>query len=41
VRASSQSSVESAIGGFVPSTVTVQKVTLGDGTVTIDGVTPR
>jgi hypothetical protein len=41
VRASSQSSVESAIGGFVPSTVTVQKVTLGDGTVTIEGVTPR
>jgi hypothetical protein len=41
VRASAAASVESAIGQLVPSTVTVQKVTLGEGTVTIEGVTPR
>jgi uncharacterized protein YpmS len=41
VRASSQSAVESAIGGLVPSTVTVQTVTLGDGAVTIEGVIRR
>jgi hypothetical protein len=41
VRESSAASVESAIGRLVPSTVIVQKVTLGQGTVTIEGVTPR
>jgi len=41
VKASSASSVESAIGRLVPSTVSVQKVTLGEGTVTIEGVTQR
>jgi hypothetical protein len=41
VRASSAASVESAIGQLVPSTVTVQRVSLGDGTVTIEGETTR
>jgi hypothetical protein len=41
VRASSQSAVEDAIGRLVPPTVTVQSVSLGDGTVTIEGVTRR
>ena len=41
VRAQAAASVESAIGGLVPSTVLVQKVTLGDGTVTIEGVIQR
>ncbi len=41
VRASAAASVEGAIGQLVPSTVTVQKVTLGEGTVTIEGVTGR
>ena len=41
VRASTAASVESAIGGLVPATVTVQRVTLGEGTVTIEGVTQR
>jgi hypothetical protein len=41
VRASAAASVESAIGGLVPATVTVQRVTLGEGTVTIEGVTQR
>jgi hypothetical protein len=41
VRAQAASSVESAIGGLVPSTVLVQKVTLGEGSVTIEGVTQR
>lgn len=41
VRAQAASSVETAIGGLVPSTVLVQKVTLGEGTVTIEGVTVR
>ena len=41
VRASTTTAVESAIGQLVPSTVTVQKVTLGEGTVTIEGVTQR
>lgn len=41
VRASAAASVESAIGGLVPATVTVQSVTLGEGTVTIEGVTQR
>ncbi len=41
VRASAAASVETAIGQLVPSTVSVQKVTLGEGTVTIEGVTQR
>jgi uncharacterized protein YpmS len=41
VRAQAAASVETAIGGLVPSTVLVQKVTLGEGTVTIEGVTQR
>ncbi len=41
VRASTAASVESAIGLLVPSTVTVQQVTLGEGIVTIEGVTRR
>jgi hypothetical protein len=41
VRAQAAASVESAIGGLVPSTVLVQKVTLGDGTITIEGVVQR
>lgn len=41
VRTSTAAAVEGAIGQLVPSTVTVQKVTLGEGTVTIDGVTQR
>ena len=32
---------ESAIGRLVPSTVNVQKVSLGEGTITIEGVTQR
>ena len=39
VRAQAAASVETAIGGLVPSTVLVQKVTLGEGNVTIEGVT--
>jgi hypothetical protein len=41
VRASTAASVESAIGRLVPSSVSVQKVTLGEGTVTIEGETRR
>ena len=41
VRAQAAASVESAIGGLVPSTVLVQKVTLGEGSVVIEGVTQR
>jgi len=41
VRASTAAAVESAISGLVPPMVTVQKVTLGEGTVTIEGVTQR
>lgn len=41
VRAQAAASVESAIGGLVPSTVLVQKVSLGEGSVTIEGVTQR
>ena len=41
VRASTAAAVESAISQLVPSTVTVQKVTLGEGSVTIEGVTQR
>jgi hypothetical protein len=41
VRESTAAAVESAIGGLVPRTVTVQRVTLGEGTVTIEGVAQR
>lgn len=41
VRAQAAASVESAIGGLVPPTVSVQKVSLGEGSVTIEGVTRR
>ena len=41
VRAQAAASVESAIGALVPSTVLVQKVTLGEGSITIEGVTQR
>jgi hypothetical protein len=37
VRTSTAASVESAIGQLVPATVSVQKVSLGEGTVTIEG----
>jgi hypothetical protein len=33
--------VESAIARLVPSSVNVQRVSLGDGTVTIEGITQR
>lgn len=41
VRTSTATAVESAIARLVPSTVNVQRVTLGDGTVTIEGITQR
>ena len=41
VRESSAAAVQEAIGRLVPSTVNVQKVSLGDGTITIEGVTQR
>jgi hypothetical protein len=41
VRAQAAASVESAIGGLVPPAVSVEKVTLSDGGVTIEGVTRR
>jgi hypothetical protein len=41
VRASTQSTVEGAIARLVPPSVIVQSVSLGSGTVTIEGVTPR
>lgn len=41
VRDSTAAAVESAIGGLVPPTVSVRSVTLGQGTVTIEGVTQR
>lgn len=41
VRTSTVAVVESAIGRLVPSTVSVQKVSLGEGAVTIEGVTQR
>ena len=41
VRASTAAAVESAIGRLVPPTVSVQRVSLGEGTVTIEGVTQR
>lgn len=41
VRASTAAAVESAIGRLVPASVNVEKVTLGDGAVTIEGTTQR
>ena len=41
VRAQAATSVETAIGGLVPSSVSVRKVSLGEGIVTIEGVTQR
>lgn len=41
VRASTAAAVESAIGRLVPASVSVQRVSLGEGTVTIEGVTQR
>jgi len=41
VRASTAAAVESAIGQLVPPNVTVEKVSLGEGTVTIEGVMRR
>lgn len=41
VKESSAASVESAIARLVPSAVNVEKVTLGNGSVTIEGVTQR
>ena len=41
VRTSTATAVESAIARLVPSSVNVQRVSLGDGTVTIEGVTQR
>jgi hypothetical protein len=41
VRSQAAASVETAIGQLVPPTVSVQKVTLGQGTVTIEGATRR
>jgi hypothetical protein len=41
VRTSTAIAVESAIARLVPSSVNVQRVSLGDGTVTIEGITQR
>lgn len=41
VRAQAAASVESAIGALVPPTVRVDRVTLSDGAVTIEGETRR
>lgn len=41
VRTSTATAVEGAIARLVPSSVNVQRVTLGDGTVTIEGITQR
>lgn len=41
VRTQAAASVESAIGRLVPASVSVKKVSLGEGTVTIEGVTQR
>ena len=41
VRTSTAAAVESAIGRLVPANVIVQKVSLGEGTVTIEGETQR
>jgi uncharacterized protein YpmS len=41
VRESTAASVEGAIAGLVPPNVSVENVSLGEGTVTIEGVTRR
>lgn len=41
VRASSATAVEGAIAQLVPPTVVVQKVTLGEGAITIEGMVRR
>lgn len=41
VREQAAASVSNAIGGLVPPTVSVQKVSLSEGSVTIEGVTRR
>jgi len=41
VRESSAAAVQEAIARLVPSTVNVQKVSLGEGIITIEGVTKR
>jgi hypothetical protein len=41
VRASTAAAVESAIERLVPASVNVEKVTLGEGAVTIEGTTQR
>jgi len=41
VRTSTATAVENAIARLVPSSVNVQRVTLGDGTVMIEGITQR
>lgn len=41
VRAQAATSVERAIGGLVPSAVSVERVSLSEGSVTIEGVTRR
>lgn len=41
VRTQAAAAVESAIGRLVPSTVSVETVSLGEGTVTMEGVTRR
>lgn len=41
VRESTAESVETAIARLVPPTVSVERVSLGDGTVTIEGATRR
>jgi hypothetical protein len=41
VRTSTATAIESAVGRLVPPAVTVQKVSLGKGTVTIEGDTQR
>lgn len=41
VRTSTAAAVESAIGQLVPASVNVQRVSLGEGTITIEGITQR
>lgn len=41
VRESTQDAVETAIAALVPPNVTVERVSLGDGAITIEGVTRR
>jgi hypothetical protein len=41
VRESTQKAVENAIAALVPPSVTVERVSLGEGSITIEGVTRR